>query len=45
MFHSIEETWGNCLMNASDLKELIPEFFYLPGKCTLSRVPAPYGRH
>ena len=36
MFHSIEEVWSNCLMNASDLKELIPEFFYLPGACRLA---------
>ena len=32
MFHSVQEVWSNCLMNASDLKELIPEFYYLPGK-------------
>lgn len=30
MFHSVEETWSNCLLNQSDLKELTPEWFYLP---------------
>ncbi|KAJ3438800.1 beige/beach-related [Anaeramoeba flamelloides] len=29
MFHSIPETFYNCLTNPSDVKELIPEFFYL----------------
>ena len=29
LFHSISETWGNVLNNPNDLKELIPEFFYL----------------
>ncbi|KAJ3434994.1 beige/beach-related [Anaeramoeba flamelloides] len=29
MFHSIPETFNNCLTNPSDVKELIPEFFYL----------------
>ncbi len=23
-------TWQNCLVNTSDVKELTPEFFYLP---------------
>ncbi len=26
----VGETWNNCLSNPSDLKELLPEFFYLP---------------
>ena len=30
LFHSIESAWNNCLTNSSDVKELIPEFFYLP---------------
>ena len=30
MFMSIIDTWKNCLTNSSDVKELIPEFFYLP---------------
>jgi hypothetical protein len=30
LFHSIPETWTNCLTNPSDLKELTPEFFFLP---------------
>ena len=30
LFHSMPETWNNCLTNPSDLKELTPEFFYLP---------------
>lgn len=30
LFHSIEGTYKNCLTNTSDVKELIPEFFYLP---------------
>jgi factor associated with neutral sphingomyelinase activation len=27
LFHNIEETWNNVLINSADLKELIPEFF------------------
>ncbi|KAH7652235.1 Concanavalin A-like lectins/glucanases protein [Dioscorea alata] len=30
LFHSIEGTYRNCLSNTSDVKELIPEFFYMP---------------
>eukprot|EP00736_Rhodelphis_marinus_P013944 Rmarinus@m.16402 len=30
MFDSIPGAWLNCLTNTSDVKELIPEFFYLP---------------
>ncbi|KAG8069818.1 hypothetical protein GUJ93_ZPchr0006g46210 [Zizania palustris] len=30
LFQSIESTYRNCLSNTSDVKELIPEFFYLP---------------
>eukprot|EP00004_Rigifila_ramosa_P008171 TRINITY_DN1935_c0_g1_i6.p1 TRINITY_DN1935_c0_g1~~TRINITY_DN1935_c0_g1_i6.p1 ORF type:complete len:1836 (-),score=377.69 TRINITY_DN1935_c0_g1_i6:25-5445(-) len=31
LFHSIPETFTSCsALNASDVKELIPEFFYLP---------------
>lgn len=30
LFTSIPETWKNCLINQSDVKELIPEFFFLP---------------
>ena len=30
LFHSVGECWRNCLTNPSDLKELLPEFFYLP---------------
>ena len=30
MFVSIKDTWRGCLMNTSDVKELIPEFFYHP---------------
>lgn len=30
LFHSIEGTYRNCLTNTSDVKELIPEFFYMP---------------
>ncbi|KAH3744448.1 neurobeachin 2 [Pelomyxa schiedti] len=30
MFDSIPNTWRNCLHGTTDLKELIPEFFYLP---------------
>ena len=29
-FHSIASTWKSCLDNTGDVKELIPEFFYLP---------------
>ncbi|EWS71207.1 beige/BEACH domain protein (macronuclear) [Tetrahymena thermophila SB210] len=30
LFFSIEQTWRSCTENSSDLKELIPEFFFLP---------------
>lgn len=30
MFGSIAKTWHNCLHGNSDIKELIPEFFYFP---------------
>lgn len=30
LFQSIESTYSNCLSNTSDVKELIPEFFYMP---------------
>eukprot|EP01119_Soliformovum_irregulare_P016167 TRINITY_DN4644_c0_g1_i1.p1 TRINITY_DN4644_c0_g1~~TRINITY_DN4644_c0_g1_i1.p1 ORF type:complete len:655 (+),score=190.83 TRINITY_DN4644_c0_g1_i1:161-2125(+) len=30
LFHSISSTWNNCLNSPSDVKELIPEFFYQP---------------
>ncbi|KAL4491970.1 hypothetical protein ABPG72_008391 [Tetrahymena utriculariae] len=30
LFYSIPNTWFSCLTNANDLRELIPEFFYLP---------------
>lgn len=30
MFHSIPQTWRGCLTNPADVKELIPEWFYLP---------------
>lgn len=29
-FHSIHTSWKNCQRDTSDVKELIPEFFYLP---------------
>lgn len=30
LFQSVESTYRNCLSNTSDVKELIPEFFYMP---------------
>lgn len=30
LFGSIAAAWQNCLVNSSDVKELTPEFFYLP---------------
>eukprot|EP00256_Glycine_max_P033137 XP_006578291.1 BEACH domain-containing protein B isoform X3 [Glycine max] len=30
LFQGIEGTYRNCLTNTSDVKELIPEFFYMP---------------
>ncbi|XP_043712024.1 BEACH domain-containing protein B-like isoform X2 [Telopea speciosissima] len=30
LFQSIKNTYQNCLSNTSDVKELIPEFFYMP---------------
>jgi hypothetical protein len=29
-FHSVLQAWKNCQRDTSDVKELIPEFFYLP---------------
>lgn len=29
-FHSIQDTWQACLNASGDVRELIPEFFYLP---------------
>jgi hypothetical protein len=29
-FHSVATSWKNCQRDTSDVKELIPEFFYLP---------------
>eukprot|EP01083_Nonionella_stella_P082007 226255_1 len=29
LFHSISDCWRGCLENTSDVKELIPEFYYL----------------
>ncbi|KAI9596160.1 hypothetical protein BDF19DRAFT_439825 [Syncephalis fuscata] len=29
-FHSIQGCWNSCLTGAADVKELIPEFFYMP---------------
>eukprot|EP00887_Chlorella_sp_A99_P003486 scaffold7.g3486.t1 len=30
LFHSVAATWQNCLDSSSDVKELVPEFFYCP---------------
>lgn len=30
LFKSVEETWESCLINTSDVKELIPEFYFFP---------------
>uniref|UniRef100_A0A914GZ52 Putative neurobeachin homolog n=1 Tax=Globodera rostochiensis TaxID=31243 RepID=A0A914GZ52_GLORO len=30
LFHSLTETWEHCLNDTHDVKELIPELFYLP---------------
>ena len=30
LFSSVAGAWQSCLVNSSDVKELIPEFFYLP---------------
>lgn len=30
MFNSIQATWESCMGNSTDVKELIPEFYYLP---------------
>jgi hypothetical protein len=30
MFNSITQCWANCLTSSTDVKELIPEFFYCP---------------
>ena len=30
LFHSVASTWHNCSHSSSDVKELIPEFYYMP---------------
>lgn len=30
LFHSVQEAWSNCLSDFSDVKELTPEWYYLP---------------
>ena len=30
IFNSVQSLWNLCYMQTSDVKELIPEFFYLP---------------
>ncbi|VDM35198.1 unnamed protein product, partial [Hydatigera taeniaeformis] len=30
MFYSVKATWAGCLQSSTNVKELIPEFFYLP---------------
>ncbi|CAD5116250.1 DgyrCDS5159 [Dimorphilus gyrociliatus] len=35
-FHSIPTAWKNCQRDTSDVKELIPEFYYLPDMFTNS---------
>eukprot|EP00004_Rigifila_ramosa_P012564 TRINITY_DN2727_c0_g1_i4.p1 TRINITY_DN2727_c0_g1~~TRINITY_DN2727_c0_g1_i4.p1 ORF type:complete len:3026 (-),score=664.90 TRINITY_DN2727_c0_g1_i4:5-7777(-) len=30
LFHSLRHAWASCLNSGTDVKELIPEFFYLP---------------
>ncbi|UYV62662.1 LRBA [Cordylochernes scorpioides] len=30
MFHSLAQAWRNCQRDTSDVKELVPELFYLP---------------
>ncbi|EGR28762.1 WD repeat and fyve domain protein 3, partial [Ichthyophthirius multifiliis] len=30
LFHSIQELWDSCQNNSADVKELLPEFYYLP---------------
>ena len=30
LFHSVAATWKGCLAGTSDVKELLPEFFYAP---------------
>ncbi|XP_064636479.1 neurobeachin-like isoform X3 [Lineus longissimus] len=35
-FHSIAQSWKNCQRDTSDVKELLPEFYYLPEMFTNS---------
>eukprot|EP01127_Copromyxa_protea_P006728 TRINITY_DN1671_c0_g1_i4.p1 TRINITY_DN1671_c0_g1~~TRINITY_DN1671_c0_g1_i4.p1 ORF type:complete len:1157 (+),score=202.86 TRINITY_DN1671_c0_g1_i4:3973-7443(+) len=30
LFHGIQAVWKNCMESGTDVKELIPEFFYMP---------------
>ena len=30
LLHDIASTWDNCLHSTSDVKELVPEFYYQP---------------
>jgi len=43
LFHSVEETWKNCLGSDSDVKELTPEWFYL-GEMFLNQNDASFGK-
>ncbi len=29
LFHSLEDAWNGCMKAMGDVKELIPEFFYM----------------
>ncbi|KAJ2864991.1 hypothetical protein GGH94_002533 [Coemansia aciculifera] len=29
-FHSVNDTWSSCLTGPGDVKELVPEFYYMP---------------
>ncbi|KAJ2078879.1 hypothetical protein GGI16_007856, partial [Coemansia sp. S142-1] len=29
-FHSVSDTWSSCLTGPGDVKELVPEFYYMP---------------
>ncbi|KAL3923975.1 MAG: hypothetical protein SGPRY_004056, partial [Prymnesium sp.] len=43
LFHSIESTYYSCTHSTSDVKELVPEFFYLPDMF-LNRNQLPLGK-
>lgn len=45
LFSSVELAWDNCLNSTADVKELIPELFYLPEILVCQRLGQLYYLH